>query len=407
MKIFSSAAPAIEAADLVHELLFCAFSSLVLVAVWLAFNAVCRFRDHAGSKGLVSSDRDTSTKVSQGPLLLRRRTEDEGSSSTSFSASLLSAKIFVEPLLVEVMCLLHWGRTAAAVELLRAARSARKSMGEQAPPACFRAVMQRLARTRSSRVIFDRLIEEMCHTGCPTDALTEGCCVRYLCREALTNITNALHAYDSMLAIGLTPDLRTVECLAAACLRAKRYEAVKELVAGLQDYDLQPSAVLYVTLIVACGATGDVDRGLRTLERMQRDLGNVPQLACAYARAVQMCASNGQVSKAEGLLLEARRTGLKLGPAPAVALITAAVKTDDSRLALRMATHLRKEGLARSSLATNVLSQLAERPGSHHLVEKVRAEMGFHAPMPGTGFPVPDKKEQRTDFFDIIRAVLP
>jgi len=390
-----------------QELLLCVVSSLFLVAVWAAFNAVCRFRGQVYPKQNVSRGIDFSTEVSQDTSQLRRYTDQEASSGVASSTLLgVHINISAEPLLVEVMCLLHWGRTGAAVELLRAARSARKSMGEQPPPACFRAVMQRLARARSSRVIFDRLIEEMCHTGCPTDALTEGCCVRYLCREALTNISNALHAYDSMLAIGLTPDLRTVECLAAACLHAKRPDAVKELFAGLEVYNLRPTAVLYITLMHACGATGDVNRGLETLELMKKDLGGkVPQLACAYARAVQMCAQNERVSKAEGLLLEARRAGLNLGPVPAVTLITTAVKTNDSRLALRMATHLRKEGLACSQLAANVLTRLAERPGSNHLVESVRKEMGYREG--GTAFPMPKKKKERADIFEMLRALVP
>mmetsp|Transcript_145821 Transcript_145821/g.271526 ORF Transcript_145821/g.271526 Transcript_145821/m.271526 type:complete len:449 (-) Transcript_145821:267-1613(-) len=303
-----------------------------------------------------------------------------------------------EPLFAEVAWLLASNGCAAAVELLRAARNAWKHSGDacrtQPGPACFRATMQGLARSRAPRQLFGQLIEEMCYTSHSQDALTEGCCVRYLCRAPDANIDDAITAYESMLALGMTPDLRTVECLAEACLRAKRPAAAQELVTQLDAFKLRPTPTLYAILITACGETGAVARGCVAFEQMRSDMQDDPTaMRLGYTSAIHMCAQNHQVERGIALFEQGRHAGCRLCGTLLAPLLAAAVQTSSEELALQLAAKARAEREARSAVL-RICELLHARPGSEHLLGQVKRVLdGRISPPPVAALPSPPRSE--------------
>lgn len=291
-----------------------------------------------------------------------------------------------EPLLAEVAWLIAQGSCAAAVELLRNVRNAWKQsiddLRKRPGPACFRAVMQGLARSRAPRALFGQLIEEMCLAGLPQDALTEGCCVRYLCRAPDANIDDALCAYESMIGLGITPDLRTVECLAEACLRAHRAAAAQELITQLGDFKLRPTPTLYALLITACGMTGAVARGFVALEQMRHAMqDDFAAMRLGYTSAIHMCAQNHQVERAMALFTEGRCAGYPLSGAVLATLLAAAVQTGDADLALQVAAKARHE-LDACSAVFRVCKLLETRPGSDMLLLRVQSVLAGKLKVP-------------------------
>jgi len=279
-----------------------------------------------------------------------------------------------DPVLQEVEQLLAEGHVAVAIDLLQAVRASRR-IGEGPGPACFRAVVQRLARFRSSHDLFDNLIEDMCYAGLPADRLTENCIIRYVCRGPSADLCSALVSYGAMVTSGVVPDLSTVECLAAACLHAKRSTAVEGLVAGLESFGLRPTAALYASLIMACG--DDASAQGSALARMRVELAGDPAaLSLGYTSAVHICAQKRCAHEAVDLYLEARRAGVALGAGPLAALLAASVRADDEALALRIAAQARKEGKATlAGPMDRVVALLASRPGSEALVLRVRSAL--------------------------------
>lgn len=275
-----------------------------------------------------------------------------------------------DPVLQEVEQLLAEGHVAVAIDLLRAVRATRRK-GEGPGPACFRAVVQGLARFRSPHDLFDNLIEDMCHAGLPADRLTESCIVRYVCRGPNADLCSALVSYGAMVSSGVVPDLSTVECIAAACLRAKRSTAVEGLVAGLESFGLRPTAALYASLIMACGE--DASAQGSALARMRAELAGDPvALNLGYASAVHVCARSRCALEAADLYIEARRAGVMLGAGPLAALLVAAVRADDEALALRVAAQARAEGRAAAdSPVSRVVASLRTRPGSEPLAHRL------------------------------------
>jgi len=340
---------------------------------------------------------DTTTPLSDS----RQGTKHDDNGSVSFGGSSLvdreaaaawqgdpSPRPVPSPVLLEVAWLLSWGKAATALSLLKAARIVRAACG----PACFRLAMQRLSSMRAPRVLFDRLVEEMCHAGQATDILTENCCVRYLCRAPGTSLDEAIGAWDSLIAVGIDPDLRTAECLAAACLRARRPQVVVDLVASVEDLGLRPTPALYASLIAAYGATGDVARGLAAFAAMRADAqadsrtkirfkevssqtSMAMHLRLGFASAIHMCARNHRLEQARTLYQEAERENLRLGSKALLPLLVAAVQTTNEETALWAAARMRKEaedeGQNDSLVTGRVWKLLAQRPGSCALVDRV------------------------------------
>lgn len=310
-----------------------------------------------------------------------------------------------EPMVVEVAWLMARGRLGGAVDLLLAVRTATRPPrefchGGAAPPrrgsvtpvvasrtmlspAAFRVAMQYLARSRSPKAFFYRVVEEMCFTGLPRDALTENCCIRYLCRAPGADVNDALCAYTSMLATGITPDLRTVECLVDSCLRARRPDIVKELVLSLEEIGLRATGALYASLITAYALTGAVACGLATLEQMKWELGDDSAAArLCHISAIHMCAQHHQLERAALLYEQGRHAGLALGPELLAPLIAAAVQMGSNDFALQLVVQARADGAASPSSdgglqscgpVARVCALLEKRPGSRALAERMRS----------------------------------
>jgi len=192
-----------------------------------------------------------------------------------------------EQLESEVAHLLKLGRLNTAIDLLRSARMARGSL--LPGPSCFRLVLQRLAESASKPGLLARVMQEISLSALPVDPLSEGCYVRCLCRGASENVDKAHSAYNAMLAKGIPPDLRTLECLIESCLRADRHELVKPLILALDDHALEPSATLYAELITSCASTGAVACGMVAFEQMRLNFDEDPTSVClAYSSAIYM-----------------------------------------------------------------------------------------------------------------------
>jgi len=178
-----------------------------------------------------------------------------------------------------------------------------------------------------------------------------------------------------MVSTGIVPDLSTVECIAAACLRAKRSTAVEGLVAGLESFGLRPTAALYASLIMACGE--DASAQGSALARMRAELAGDPvALSLGYASAVHVCARSRCALEAADLYIEARRAGVTLGAGPLAALLVAAVRADDEALALRVAAQAKVEGRAApGSPVSHVVASLRTRPGSEQLVHRLASAL--------------------------------
>jgi hypothetical protein len=247
-------------------------------------------------------------------------------------------------------------------------------------------ISQRLARSVPDSDIFWRFTEELAHVSdAPADRLVEGCFVRYLCRSPHADIDQAYEAYSGMLARGVTPDLCTVECLAEACLQKDRYAWVKPLVFGLGDYDIEPSAALYASLITSCGITGAVACGMAAFEQMRPHMAVDPTaFHLGYSSAINMCAQNHQVDRALKLLVESRRYPFYRGRESVALdadllppLLAAAVQTGQEKIALDLAAQARDatspESVTSATKLSKLCNLLSKRNASRALMEKVSA----------------------------------
>lgn len=323
-----------------------------------------------------------------------------------------------EQLASEVALLLKRGRLLAAVELLRSVRMAGGAL--QPGLSCFRMVWQRLACSPPKPNVIANVTQEMSCHSLPSDALTQSCYVRYLCRASSVDVETAHDAYNVLLATGVPPDLRTVECLVEACLRMDRHDLVKPLILDLDNHGLEPSPTLYAELIVSCAATGAVACGMVAFEQMrphfQTDLA-ATQLG--YSSAIYMCTQNQQVERALKLLEESRQLSSEQGLPPAdlearllPALLAAAVQTGRTELALDLAHRARTaiaatagspkgrelaaylEGLrklllkrhASSALMVQVSAILADAPAGLHVAAGAAQAEAEVRPPAGTEF---------------------
>jgi len=339
------------------------FSGPLLVSAWLAV-AVSTLR--RSSRYPASKSQDDSDTIS---VANPRSACVAGSLFAKSGLQVEGAQL--DPILCEIQFLLENGHTDTAIDLLRSLR-----LADRLPsPACSRAVMQRLARSRSSRISFENLIEEMCLAGISADWLTESCMVRYICRGPRSDVNSAMASYSAMLHAGAIPDLSTIECLVAACLRARRMPAAQDLVLSLDDFSLRPTAALYASLIIACDAAGAAVHGT-ALERMRLEMGTDSEaMRLGYATAVHVCARNGRLDEALGLYADGRgERGLPLGPGPVAALLALALRTGDDRLASRLAAQACADGLAGSQGAVvRVAKMLTGRPGTEEASKRILA----------------------------------
>lgn len=255
-----------------------------------------------------------------------------------------------DALLQEVSCLVSNNHIQEAIKLLRAARAGKKGGGEQKSqrpgPACFRVTMQAMAMSRAPRKLFNQLIEELYAADLPIDALTECCCVRYLCSSTGEEI-DALEMYGSMLRMGIAPDILTIECLVTACLRAQRADTAKDLILSLDSVGLKPSAALYASLITAFGMMGDVDRGISAFTQMRESMGhNREAMRLGFVAAVSCCAQNQELGQALALCADGLKLGIQWGTNLVLPLLVAAVQSNEVNLARQFAAQARDAGIA-------------------------------------------------------------
>lgn len=259
-----------------------------------------------------------------------------------------------ELLASEVAFLLKQDRTDVAINLLHKVRAANGTL--QASPACFRMLLQKLARFPPEQRVIANLMRDIRLQSSPVDALTQGCYVRYLCRTPRADPGKAYAAYTSMLEQGLTPDLRTTECLAECCVRLDMGVMVKGLLFALDDHNLEPSAVLCASFIAACAKTGDVVGGMVAFDQMKPYLHSHPDaIQLAYSSAIHMCAVNHQLDRAMQLFLESRSLAsekclpmAQLDASLLPPLLAAAVQTGQDDLALSLAARARDAKAAAS-----------------------------------------------------------
>lgn len=256
-----------------------------------------------------------------------------------------------DALLQEISRLLSSDHIHESIKLLRASHAVsiggKEKRNHRPGPACFRAVMQRLAWSRAPQKLFDQLVDELRVSDLPTDSLTECCCVRYLCRSPVEGIDYTLELYDSMLRMGIQPDIVTLECLVAACLRARRPATAKDLILGLDDLGLSPSAALYASLITAFGMIGDVERGIGVLTQMRNSMGhNCDALRLGFIAAVTCCAQNQDLEQALALLAEGSQLRIQWGANLLLPLLVAAVQNNEVRLASEVAAQACNAGIA-------------------------------------------------------------
>jgi hypothetical protein len=195
-----------------------------------------------------------------------------------------------------------------------------------------------------------------------------------------------------MLGRGVTPDLCTVECLAEACLQKDRHAWVKPLIFGLSDYDIEPSALLYASLITSCGITGAVACGMVAFEQMRPHMAADPvAFQLGYCSAINMCVQNHQVDRALKLLAESRRSpthrgreGIDLDAKLLPPLLAAAVQTGHERIALDIAAKARDamsaasempQRLALAGKLAKLCKLLSKRNASRALMAKVSAAL--------------------------------
>jgi len=290
-----------------------------------------------------------------------------------------------EQLASEVAYLLKLGRLHAAIDLLGSARMARGSL--QPGPSCFRLVLQKLAQSASKPGLLARVLQEISLSTLPVDPLSEGCYVRCLCRGASGDVEKAHNAYNVMLAKGISPDLRTLECLIEACLRADRHELVKPLILALDDHGLEPSATLYAELITSCASTGAVACGMVAFEQMRLNFDEDPtSVSLAYSSAIYMCAQNQQVDRALVLLAESRQLSIEKGMPPATLegrvlppLLAVAVQIGRAELALDLAhracvaTATNPQDTSLSEHLSGLCKLLSKRNSSRALMAQVSA----------------------------------
>lgn len=290
-----------------------------------------------------------------------------------------------EQLAAEVAYLLKRGQLFAAVDLLRNTRMAKGSL--QPGPSCFRLVLQRLAQAASKPLLLARVMQEISLSTLPVDPLSEGCYVRCLCRGASGDVEKAHHAYNDMLAKGISPDLRTLECLIEACLRADRHELVKPLILALDDHGLEPSATLYAELITSCASTGAVACGMVAFEQMRLNFDEDPaSVSLAYSSAIYMCAQNQQVDRALVLLAESRQLSIEKGLPPATLegrvlppLLAVAVQIGRAELALDLAhracvaTAANPQNTGLAEHLSGLCKLLSKRSSSRALMAQVSA----------------------------------
>lgn len=266
-----------------------------------------------------------------------------GNASMERRSHLASAR---EQLASEVAILVAGGSSGTATELLHCVQAARGAL--QPGPECFRMLMQGLAHSSPKGEALTPSAEELLRS-LPGDVLSQGCYVRYLCRRPEADVKKAHQAYADMLGKGITPDIRTVECLVEACLRASQLALVEPLIFALEDHDLQPSAPLYAALMVAYSVTGDVARGMVALELMRPLMDDDPVAAqLGYSSAIHMCARSHQIDRALQLLGESQQLARKRSLPPAslearllVPLLAAAVQAGRAELALDLAARAR------------------------------------------------------------------
>lgn len=345
--------------SLTHELVYCVASTLCLVVIQAVFSAVRqRLSPHSCHDGKQLCG-------SRYYLQMVRRILAAAGYQVESMFNLMSLKVPIadsldqadnirngaqDGLLQEVTHLLANNRIQEAIKLLRTARVARKGGREQQiqqpGPACFRATMQRMAFSRAPKKLFNQLIEELWAADLPTDALTECCCVRYLCSSPGEEI-DALEMYGSMLRMGIAPDILTIECLVMACLRAQRPGTAKDLILNLDSVGLQPSAALHASLITAFGMMGDVESGINAFTQMCKSIGhNRDAMHLGFGAAVNCCAQNQELEQALALCADGWQLGIKWGANLLLPLLVAAVQHNKVDLARQLSAQARDAGIA-------------------------------------------------------------